>query len=358
MNISDHIDNATLNRFDMNDSFKCANEASTNESTAFLFQAAENVIRKGVTPVFLLVGIPGNLLTILVIIRQRRTANFTSVTLLFVAVADLLSLLSYYLPDWLEAISGYDLTSSSRISCQIADYIMFSSFIISPWGLVAITTDRLANIMKPLKAKTVFTARCSVYTFSSISVIAMLWSGYVFADDFSDTLNVHQFPCAMFHIDYNRGFPFVWISIHTLLCSYAPVVLLCVGNCVIAWKLFVHNKQLVSSGIIADRQKQMHRLYTLVISLNSVFVLSQIPLSIYPAFSASSQAYLTPDPCTDQFSSRLAVSKLLFYIGFVFAALNPSLNFVLYFLRIETFRTEIKALFRGANAGVRNIFGQ
>jgi len=351
-----------LNASSFNDSGRNASRdcftPSTNTNVYDTLYQVNDVVRQVVPPLFLLIGIPGNLLTMAVILRQGMTNSFTGASLVVLAVVDNIFILAYSLPEWLGAVADLDFRDFSNTSCRMAMFFTYISFTVSPWVLVAITVERVVCLVWPFKAKTIFTPKSSLCVHALLFAGAIAVSVYAFeVFEISErALNVYGTACGTFaHLDSSDVTSTVLNHISSGMRFHVPFVLLIIGNSVIFRKLSARINFSAERGD-ATTTARYRSLSRLVITLNALFFFSMFPLSVYVLIDAQIIDWAFSSSRSDQFCYRLSINRLLFAFCNVMALVNHSTNFLLYFVSSDTFRKEIRAFLMCQKGGGRNLF--
>ncbi|KAH3877682.1 hypothetical protein DPMN_001558 [Dreissena polymorpha] len=111
-------------------------------------------------PVLLIpIGVVSNILNIIILSRRRIRKFFTSVYLLFLAVSDMLFMLSSCLPETMKEMTGKRLVDKSNVICKTINLIVHTSGGFSVWLLVLLTTERVIRTKWPYVARARLTCR-------------------------------------------------------------------------------------------------------------------------------------------------------------------------------------------------------
>mgnify|MGYP001028632582 FL=1 len=159
-------------RFSMNDDDNSSNNNGspcqvfpmsnkTIESEYDIFEILAKYIHLYIYPIFILMGIFGNLLSCLIMfINVRRNGYPTSLYLTFLALVDCLFLIVSALPDWIAQIdSDLDFKHYSDVTCRLVYW--FGHFIthLSAGLVVGVTVERFFAVQYPLVAHKLNTIR-------------------------------------------------------------------------------------------------------------------------------------------------------------------------------------------------------
>lgn len=102
-------------------------------------------------PVIFFVGLTGNVLILVVMSCKRMRGTSTSDYLIIMAVADLLTIITGMIPEWLEAMEIVILQESSPAMCKIYKFVSYMCGDTATWIRVLFTLDRFMAICFPMK---------------------------------------------------------------------------------------------------------------------------------------------------------------------------------------------------------------
>ena len=112
-----------------------------------------------VTPIIIILGTFGNVMTIVI---MRRTATGDSVTNVFftaLAVSDLISLYGTAFPFWTRYTFHFSFEFLSRASCKLHAWISTGSGTVGAWILVLLTIHRASAVVWPHRVNVLCTRR-------------------------------------------------------------------------------------------------------------------------------------------------------------------------------------------------------
>lgn len=99
-------------------------------------------------PIILIVGLSGNLIALLVLIREKLKKIGTRHIFIYLFLSDTVYLLQLII-NYLGYGFGLDLSTISSLSCQIYVYFNYSLGAISPWLLIYISLEKFVSIKWP-----------------------------------------------------------------------------------------------------------------------------------------------------------------------------------------------------------------
>lgn len=106
-----------------------------------------------VSPLLIVIGIIGNVLSFAVWSRKRMCVSSSSVYFRFLAVIDTCVLLIAPLRELILYASNLDIQEINDLSCRLHNWLAFSVTSLSAWIMSAMSIDRLVSVKYPLWAK-------------------------------------------------------------------------------------------------------------------------------------------------------------------------------------------------------------
>ena len=337
-----------------------------------------------VPPIIISVGTVGNILTIIVILRQIFRISSTSLFLLCLAFSDLLVLYTATLRQWIlhnKAWEQKDIRMNSEGSCRAHTFLTYVSIQFSSWLLVAVTIERVISVILPHRIKVISTVKAAVISIVSIAVFLVLLNGHFlfgighgYVEEQS-----RQVGRAVYHkcwpktssykAFYDDALP--WIDF--LVAFAIPFIILTTCNIIIIVKLAStrkHRRQMSVGSHLKAIERDNKVVTMLLVCLCVVFFICLAPVSIYfigqPYWidEITSRPVTSPmvDPIQflkDATDIRADMEFLMFWHAIVncFGYLNATCNFIFYVISGSKFRREIFALFCCRRPGRESVFG-
>ena len=126
---------------------------------------AENVLN----PIILLLGIGGNLLTIVIMTKKPFSDLTVSLLLTALATCDTATLVMIPLNKQnVRRVIGADIRAVSDVGCKVFFWSFRLAKVMASWVLVLISTERFTAVWLPLRAKTISTKRNALIALASI----------------------------------------------------------------------------------------------------------------------------------------------------------------------------------------------
>ena len=128
-------------------------DSSLTSSRAFLELSLFLQLRLTFQMIIIAVGIPGNILTIIVMRKKKFRAQNLSILFIALSLSDTFWLLFLPLKDIYEILTGTNIQNLTVISCKLVTTIIWIFSMMSNWILVAITLERALCILIPHRYK-------------------------------------------------------------------------------------------------------------------------------------------------------------------------------------------------------------
>ncbi|KAH3836759.1 FMRFamide receptor-like [Dreissena polymorpha] len=312
------------------------NETENDHYKQLGLYKASILIWKIVPPILILLGTIGNSLSILVLTRRSIRVSSTALFLTVLACSDLLVLYSGLLRQWLIYLFDTDVRNLSEAGCKINVWLVYSSLDFSAWILIVLTLERVVSTWMPHRARTLCTKKTAFAFIIAVGVFILgINSHILYGIGYKITQDENYYPIENKCIEIDRNYAYffenVWPWIDLCVYCAVPFVVIVIGNALILFKVL--NSQKKSKSTIASRLAKKSSMPAMLFTLNIVFLLSTLPVSIYTI----GQAYW-PKDLDDYKMAKLdfwwAVVNMLMYT-------NNSLNFLLYCLSGTKFRREV-----------------
>ncbi|KAL8590120.1 hypothetical protein ACOMHN_010315 [Nucella lapillus] len=127
-------------------------------------------------PVLFSLGVPGNLMTLLVLTRSAFRSNACCMYLAALALCDTLVLLLYFLFSFVDNFL-YKLLSND-LTCKLYYFLFFTCVHLSAWLLVAVTMQRCFVVCRPMTSRIVTSKRCTVCVIGGLTAASVTLNFY------------------------------------------------------------------------------------------------------------------------------------------------------------------------------------
>lgn len=189
-----------------------------------------------------LVGLIGNVMVVIVVIRTRSMHTPTNCYLVSLAVADVLVLVSAPLPTIIEFFGIVDQCLGGPIGCSLMVFVQYLGINASSLSITAFTVERYIAICHPMRAQAMCTVRrakriiAGLWVFGTVYCAPWLALTVIKKKRFSDGTEISQ---CTFKLERSS---YVTIYIADLLIFYIlPLLLTCILYGLIARILFTNS---------------------------------------------------------------------------------------------------------------------
>ncbi|CAH1785695.1 unnamed protein product [Owenia fusiformis] len=275
----------------------------------------------GITLVLL--GLLGNIFSIIVLSRKRLRKSSWSLYLTVLAVSDIIILITTSLDWWFQTLTGKFFGDLSEPGCKIEAFATYFSTHYAAWIMAAVAGERIIFIYFPHHAKRLCTRTVARTTCGILGLIFTLCNLHFFW-----TIGI---VCdgAFCYCYFIISFP-EWSKIDLILSSVLPFFLIAICNA-----LFIKRMMSLYSGPNTSRARRLKSTIVMMMSITIAFIFLTLPVAILIVIADSSSTYYQDtDP-----EINTAFSVAMFLHQF-----NSVINFGLYFLTNERFKNEVKCM--------------
>ncbi|KAK5857688.1 hypothetical protein PBY51_010915 [Eleginops maclovinus] len=283
-----------------------------------------------------LVGVTGNVMTILVVSKYRDMRTTTNLYLCSMAVSDLL--IFFCMPLDLYRMWRYRPWRFGAALCKLFQFVSESCTYSTILSITALSVERYLAICFPLRAKAMVTKRRVRALILFLWTVSLMSAGPVFVmvgverdrmwPNFSAGMNETGFlldpgdtrECKITHFAVESGLmgAMVWLS---SVFFFMPVFCLTVLYSLIGRRLWQRHRETNVSSRVAHRDKSNRQTIKMLVVVVLAFVLCWLPFHVgrYLQFRSLD----APSPLLSRLSEYCSlVSVVLFYLS---AAINPIL---------------------------------
>uniref|UniRef100_A0A671XG86 Growth hormone secretagogue receptor type 1 n=1 Tax=Sparus aurata TaxID=8175 RepID=A0A671XG86_SPAAU len=263
-----------------------------------------------------LVGVAGNVMTILVVSKYRDMRTTTNLYLCSMAVSDLLIFLC--MPLDLYRMWRYRPWRFGDALCKLFQFVSESCTYSTILSITALSVERYLAICFPLRAKALVTKRRVRALILLLWTVSLLSAGPVFVMVGVERDNTRE--CKMTHYAVESGLmgAMVWLS---SVFFFMPVFCLTVLYSLIGRRLWQRHRETNINSRVAHREKSNRQTIKMLVVVVLAFVLCWLPFHVgrYLQFRSLD----APSPLLSLLSEYCSlVSVVLFYLS---AAINPIL---------------------------------
>ena len=310
----------------------------------------QNVIlaKNIVFPLQILLGVFGNVMTIIIVCRFRAASSSSAMDPYFMvlAVTDLCVVITGLFLIWIPSAMGFYIERTHGVVCKSLIFVSNAGAASSAWILVAMTTQRAVSVAWPHRVNVLCTRRRSWWIILTIVVFFCLVYSHMLYGFGIFPSKGHA--CTLVSRSYELFFRNVWLKIDMFLYSLLPFAWLFLSNSVLVLKLRrsvkdAGNELTTTDTQQASREKNANSVTLTAIVVSLVFVVLTSPMAFYNFFT-----FVSPIANrTDVNNNYLAFHIFLNDVFYMLLYFNYSVNFYLYCLTGERFRRELREIMCG-----------
>ena len=284
-------------------------------------------------PILLFVGTLGNIMSFVVFSRTALRKSATAFYFRVLAVADTLALNVGLWPNWMRDAFDIHIYPITDVSCRIQTYLRYMLPDCAVWVLVVLTVERMVGVQWPHHVHRIFTrrrSRISVLVMVLVIGIINIPTIFIATKRHGDT-SIH--PCMVAHMVLAYK---IWPWIDLTVYSLMPFAIMITSIIVMLKTIKQRRRMLCRQGSInSTRGHTTHTMTATLLTVVFVFLLLTAPFVIYATILKELHGKIDID------------FFLYYYIASYLRYVNNSVNFFLYCLSGQNFRTELKCLFLG-----------
>lgn len=292
-----------------------------------------------ISPIFLFVGVFGNILNLIVLRRMHFEKNPTLILLFLLSVTDIAVLLVGLPRYWARDALQFDLRTVSQFSCKFSLFLIYISMQLSSWILVLVSVIRVIKTVLPLRyPKTkIRVTRKNTLTVFCIVVIALCIINFHFFITNGVITEDGEASCTSLTPDFRNFDEYVFVYIDFLMMSVFPAIIIIVCN-IFIYLVLKNMKQRRASTTSTDKvtSDSVSRVTRMLFVTSSYFVISTAPISLH--FIVDS--YVRPGS-DDLTQAKLDMSFTVLYL---FQFSHFVINFYCYTVTNKRFRRSVKKL--------------
>lgn len=317
------------------------NVSGSNADQSYIdsLQSASAYLWIIISPIFLFVGVFGNILNLIVLRRMHFEKNPTLILLFLLSVTDIAVLLVGLPRYWARDALQFDLRTVSQFSCKFSLFLIYISMQLSSWILVLVSVIRVIKTVLPLRyPKTkIRVTRKNTLTVFCIVVIALCIINFHFFITNGVITEDGEASCTSLTPDFRNFDEYVFVYIDFLMMSVFPAMIIIVCN-IFIYLVLKNMKQRRASTTSTDKvtSDSVSRVTRMLFVTSSYFVISTAPISLH--FIVDS--YVRPGS-DDLTQAKLDMSFTVLYL---FQFSHFVINFYCYTVTNKRFRRSVKKL--------------
>jgi hypothetical protein len=302
---------------------------------------------------FIALGVFGNIVSIVIFIRQRKRDSASALYLGCLAVSDLGNLVTgvefwkqtslYYMSfGRIITVRGYD-----DIGCKITTYVWFNCQFISAWIIIAFSVERVIAVLVPLKAASILTnwrRKCFLWCLLVFSLI--VWSyttiDFVITGPYPPFGHPDRAVCFYEMSEKPRWF-FITFAVHVFsMLQVMPSIIIAVLNIIIIAGIKSKDNKVAGAKDPTRAKKEMRCVVNLL-SVSTAYIVLMFPfvtLWCYQIYEVLFREWAGRSPAYIDFILELSE----YAIGIT--SINYSINFIIYTVSLDFYREDLKNIFK------------
>ncbi|CAH1802478.1 unnamed protein product [Owenia fusiformis] len=303
------------------------------------------------SPFLIILGLIGNILSLLVLTRTSMKRANSSLYLCALAIFDIGVLIVGLGYRW--SYSAFDVSLRNDFNewgCKLHFFFTYTFIDLSAWMLVCVTVDRVILVYLPLKAKSICTKRKTII---SICIVTLFIMGVNCHWLFTVGKRVFLYMGKEYPVNcyYQEGFEEFhqryWPWIDAAIASLIPFAVLIICNILISLQLLragrMRKKQMNVSN--SKQDDTMRSMTIMLVTISFVFLCLTSPVVVELIRKLTLR--LNPEKQAPQTLAEEAHEVLVFTIVNMLMYLNSAVNFFMYCVGGRKFRDSLRELFCG-----------
>ena len=318
------------------------------------------VLWKIVSPLLMIVGISGNLLSLWVLSRKRMRYTTSSVYLRLLAIVDTGVILLPVLRNLIYYYTAVNIRELSMFACKFHSWLSTSVLAISFWLLPVIAMDRLILVKYPIWAKAHCTRRSAIIAAVVLMTIVLCTSSHiliyqarieVFVSSNTTTEPVLvDVKCTPGSVWYKKFYNKTWPVIMFVLYTLTPLVILVTSNVLLVRELTKRTHQNQARRSLEAKNEQEQRDLRSITKMLVVVCVFFIVISVPTCVHMMIDSYVFDPRNPHDVAKRL----LMYTVVTLVLYSNNTANFILYSFSGRMFRNELFSMVRQAKQRLIN----
>ncbi|CAF4687874.1 unnamed protein product, partial [Rotaria sp. Silwood2] len=313
----------------------------------------ETIVYKYICLTIFVIGVIGNLLSVLVFSRPSLRHRSCAVYFLALAITDIASLCASFIDTVLPSYNNVTLTTKSLFICKLNPLMVYFTTDLSNFLLAVASIDRAVSIQCPHTSTKFCRARIAIYIIIAMSIIFLLINGHIFwgfeIDELSHSIQACMpskksmaFKDAHNSLTYDRFYA-IFDSLDMLFAVVIPFIVMLVCNIIILIRVITSRRSIttiitttIQSKKVRKRHEKEKQLTVMLLGSAAAFLVFTLPTEI----NDTVRAFRPPNA-----SQTKGAMALLTAIFIAMGQLNHAIHFYIYTLTGGVFRKELIQLF-------------
>ncbi len=319
------------------------NPSSNTQELIVYYNDIRAYIWTYVSPVIITVGVPCNILSLIVWIQSlvKKQGSTSSYFFASLAVADMIALL--FLPMYdhigIAYLNGLVLRNYNNVTCRFFMFMFGFSLSSTSYIVASLALFRMIGVLYPHHYKQICSARNAKIIL--VSILAFTLMVQVQTTIRSKVMNVYDGRGPVCKLANNETFVSIILALILMIVAYIiPMFTIVVSNLCIIWKLCKKRAQSTGTSGISNGagDHAFSRTLRVLITVSVVYIFTMSPLWVYTLFLVGREWYNADKVQTAKYLLGWAIVSNI-------CLLNFSANFFMYCLAHPQFLPDVKDCF-------------
>lgn len=309
----------------------------------------ETIVYKYICLTIFIIGIIGNLLSVLVFSRPSLRHRSCAIYFLALAITDIASLCASFIDTVLPSFNNVTLTVKSLFICKLNPLMVYFTTDLSNFLLAAASIDRAVSIQCPLNSNKFCRARIAILIIIGMSIAMILINGHIsWGFDILEVLPsvwacVSSKEKYLFSkIRYDRFYA-IFDALDMLFAVVIPFIVMLICNIIILIRVLTSRRSIrsiIKTTMRSKKSRKKHekekQLTVMLLGSAAAFLVFTLPTEINDTIRA-----FRPNPVTQTKGAMALMTAIFIAMG----QFNHAIHFYIYTLTGGVFRKELIQLF-------------
>ncbi|CAF1604933.1 unnamed protein product [Rotaria magnacalcarata] len=346
-----HLSHSNIFMLNLSSVSRFQNDSITT-SYDFYQHVTEIIVYKYICLTIFIIGVIGNLLSVLVFSRASLRHRSCAIYFLALAITDIASLFASFIDTVLPSYNNVSLTMKSLFICKLNPLMVYFTTDLSNFLLAVASIDRAVSIQYPLKSKQFCRARIAIYIIIIMALTVLFINGHIFwgfelIDEQSQRFCSPSKTKVIYYnepnsITYDRFYA-IFDSLDMLFAVVFPFVVMLICNLIILIRVITSRRSIstiltttVQSKRTRKRHEKERQLTVMLLGSAAAFLVFTLPTEINDTVRAFRPSNL---------SQPKGAMALMTAVFIAMEQLNHAIHFYIYTLTGRVFRNELIQLF-------------
>ncbi|CAF1263969.1 unnamed protein product [Rotaria sp. Silwood1] len=312
----------------------------------------EIIVYKYICLTIFVIGVIGNLLSVLVFSRASLRHRSCAIYFLALAITDIASLFASFIDTVLPSYNNVSLTIKYLFICKLNPLMVYFTTDLSNFLLAIASIDRAVSIQCPLKSKQFCRARIAIYIIIIISFALLIINSHIFwgfeiIDEQSQKICLPSKIKIVYYnepnsLTYDRFYA-IFDSLDMLFAVLIPFIVMLICNIIILIRVITSRRSIstvLSTTVQSKKSRKRHekerQLTVMLLGSAAAFLVFTLPTEINDTVRAFRPSNL---------SQPKGAMALMTAVFIAMEQLNHAIHFYIYTLTGRVFRNELIQLF-------------